>query len=111
MAIINPSISCSPTCHDIWIGNKICNLECMNEACLFDGGDCEWLCSLSSCDRNSSDGVCDTSCNTNVCGFDFGDCGYCAPNCTKELYFNSECDSACNLRECNFDDTKCVWII
>lgn len=108
MAIIRNSLSCSSTCQDAWINNTICNLECMNEACGFDGGDCNWLCSLSSCDKNASDGVCDASCNTNLCGFDFGDCGYCAVNCTKSLYFNALCDAACNILECDFDNSICV---
>jgi hypothetical protein len=32
--------TCSPSCNEQFIGNNICDIECNNSYCDFDGGDC-----------------------------------------------------------------------
>lgn len=103
--------SCHPSCKAQWIGNNICNLECMNKACGFDSGDCLVECLWSGCSKNSPDGVCDDSCNSNVCGFDFGDCGYCNEECTEAMYLDAVCDEVCNTPACLLDNYSCVSCI
>lgn len=73
-------------------GNGICNPECNNDPCGFDGGDCYEpppppppppSCvqgyPATHCPQRSANGICDPECNTNACGLDGGDCEQAAP--------------------------------
>jgi len=73
-------------------GNGICNPECNNDPCGFDGGDCDEpppppppppSCAqgypATHCPQRAANGICDPECNTNACGLDGGDCEQAAP--------------------------------
>ena len=54
--------------------NGICDYDCNNEACDYDGGDCSQTC---SCDIDLwFNGVCDESCNNTICAHDFYSCDH-----------------------------------
>ena len=75
-------------------GDGVCNTDCNNAECGFDGGDCAQTCNLyidTSSDSNSDsdfnattctldtwqmDGICNTGCNNSLCNYDFEDCIY-----------------------------------
>lgn len=111
MIQISEIFACNPACKSKYLGNKVCNLECMSKACGFDSGDCLVNCKWTGCQKSSSDGICDEDCNSNVCGFDFGDCGYCSEDCSEIMYNNNVCDFECDNAECLYDNFKCVFDI
>lgn len=54
-------------------------MDCNNEACLFDGGDCEGVGSIENCTNDCprnwiKDNYCDEVCNNEGCFYDGGDC-------------------------------------
>lgn len=62
-------------CELEWIRDGVCDYECLNEECYFDGGDCRDktcgdLCLLTWI----GDGECDRVCNSRDCRYDGGDC-------------------------------------
>lgn len=81
-----PLQECSPRCLVEAVGNKSCDIECYNEACSFDGGDCaskpeaelqkelSKICSPGCFAGDIGDGFCDAACNTDSCKHDGGDC-------------------------------------
>ena len=77
---------CAPGCYTPYIGDGICERECVNSLCAFDGGDCKAdfvdraktheaaLCAPACEASNLGDGFCDKHCNVAKCEFDQGDC-------------------------------------
>ena len=66
-----------------WIGNGQCNDECNNDACSFDGGDCdipegenipEDYCATGCPWNLIGNGQCNNECNNDACQLDWGDC-------------------------------------
>lgn len=63
-----------------WVGDKNCDTVCMDEACRFDGGDCDnvptaapvRVCSCPLLWLGDKD--CNIECNNAECNFDNGDC-------------------------------------
>uniref|UniRef100_A0A1I8FU46 Notch n=1 Tax=Macrostomum lignano TaxID=282301 RepID=A0A1I8FU46_9PLAT len=62
-------------------GDGLCQLECSDQRCLFDGGDCDASTSAPSdheyesyCRDHFADGRCDSGCDTAAYLFDGGDC-------------------------------------
>lgn len=104
-------------------GNKVCNLQCNNHACGWDGGDCSlnfndpWKnCTQSlQCWEYFSDGRCDSQCNSAGCLFDGFDCqlteGQCNPlydQYCKDHFSDGHCDQGCNSAECEWDGLDCA---
>lgn len=104
-------------------GNKVCNLQCNNHACGWDGGDCSlnfndpWKnCTQSlQCWKYFSDGHCDSQCNSAGCLFDGFDCqlteGQCNPlydQYCKDHFSDGHCDQGCNSAECEWDGLDCA---
>lgn len=77
---------CSPRCSAADIGDGLCDISCYNDACSFDGGDCDQLnedelgrefsklCTPGCFKSDLGDGFCDSACNVPACGYDDGDC-------------------------------------
>eukprot|EP01084_Bolivina_argentea_P262053 443068_1 len=77
------------TCQSYDYNDGICDDQCKNSKCNFDGGDCVQLC---DCDpfNELGNGVCDKHCNTSECLYDGYDClplGYDLIEC--ELSFDT----------------------
>ena len=91
-------LNCATGCPHTWIKDGYCDSPCNNEACDFDGGDCESktnetihpmvihpmeiqmameraYCSSGCSNAWIADGFCDSMCDVEACGFDGGDCG------------------------------------
>eukprot|EP00128_Syssomonas_multiformis_P014975 Colp12_sorted_trinity150504_noHs@21581 len=82
-------VSCTINlCNYLDIGNRVCNPECNNVECGWDGYDCDsnqptkyycpcgCLITAPNCDWSKlGDGVCNSECNFSECYFDGGDCG------------------------------------
>lgn len=69
------------------VGDGVCNVECLNEACQMDGGDCEGMCAPGCEPRFLGDGYCYDSCNNEACGFDGGDCLPAADGTMPHVYY------------------------
>eukprot|EP00045_Choanoeca_perplexa_P018569 m.293116 g.293116 ORF g.293116 m.293116 type:complete len:887 (+) comp18575_c0_seq1:230-2890(+) len=55
--------------------NSVCDADCNNAQCLYDGGDCNLeLACPSTCAPVYHDGRCDPQCDTSPCAYDGGDC-------------------------------------
>jgi hypothetical protein len=77
---------CSPGCGTQNLGDGACNMLCYNDACGFDGGDCNdkpqdeietelaKFCAPGCSISDLEDGFCDQSCNVSECEYDRGDC-------------------------------------
>ncbi|XP_032993593.1 neurogenic locus notch homolog protein 1 isoform X2 [Lacerta agilis] len=104
-------------------GNKICDAQCNNHACGWDGGDCSlnfndpWKnCSQSlQCWDYFNNGHCDTQCNNTGCLYDGFDCqkmeGQCNPlydQYCKDHFSDGHCDQGCNNAECEWDGLDCA---
>uniref|UniRef100_A0AAR2JRL6 Neurogenic locus notch homolog protein 1 n=1 Tax=Pygocentrus nattereri TaxID=42514 RepID=A0AAR2JRL6_PYGNA len=104
-------------------GNAICDSQCNNHACGWDGGDCSlnfddpWQnCSAAlQCWRYFNDGKCDVQCANAGCLYDGFDCqrleGQCNPlydQYCKDHYSDGHCDQGCNNVECEWDGLDCA---
>uniref|UniRef100_A0A8B9LFM0 Neurogenic locus notch homolog protein 1 n=1 Tax=Astyanax mexicanus TaxID=7994 RepID=A0A8B9LFM0_ASTMX len=104
-------------------GNAICDAQCNNHACGWDGGDCSlnfddpWQnCSAAlQCWRYFNDGKCDEQCANAGCLYDGFDCqrleGQCNPlydQYCKDHYSDGHCDQGCNNVECEWDGLDCA---
>ena len=67
---------CAPGCPEDWIGDGVCDEDCENEACDWDGGDCDDVsyCAPGCLDSWIGDGICDEDCHNEACDWDGGDC-------------------------------------
>jgi len=120
---------CAPGCDPIRMvpGDGQCNIECNNEACSFDGGDCEGECA-TDCPWNwIGDGWCDKgTCLTETCRFDNGtvvdgkinggdcngtslECAQREPDCNPDWMVpgDDNCNIECNNEACSFDGGDC----
>jgi hypothetical protein len=61
-------------CYTPWLDDGICDTNCNNYYCNYDGGDCchDW--SASCWASMMGDGTCDPECDSAVCLWDGGDC-------------------------------------
>lgn len=104
-------------------GDKVCDPQCKNSECKWDGGDCSlhWKkiwenCKASvPCSDLFRNGKCDPECNNAGCLFDSFECQkppakgtcrydkYCADH-----YDNGHCNQGCNTEECGWDGLDCV---
>ncbi|KAA0719726.1 Neurogenic locus notch -like protein 1 [Triplophysa tibetana] len=104
-------------------GNAICDTQCNNHACGWDGGDCSlnfddpWQnCSAAlQCWRYFNDGKCDEQCANAGCLYDGFDCqrleGQCNPlydQYCEDHYADGHCDQGCNNAECKWDGLDCA---
>ncbi|MEE6505193.1 hypothetical protein FKM82_005464 [Ascaphus truei] len=104
-------------------GNKICNTNCNNHACDWDGGDCSlnfndpWKnCTQSlQCWKYFNDGKCDSQCNNAGCLYDGFDCQKVEVQCNplydqycKDHFQDGHCDQGCNNAECEWDGLDCA---
>uniref|UniRef100_A0A8C2KZS5 Neurogenic locus notch homolog protein 1 n=1 Tax=Cyprinus carpio TaxID=7962 RepID=A0A8C2KZS5_CYPCA len=104
-------------------GNAICDTQCNNHECGWDGGDCSlnfddpWQnCSTAlQCWRYFNDGKCDEQCATAGCLYDGFDCqrleGQCNPlydQYCRDHYADGHCDQGCNNAECEWDGLDCA---
>ena len=106
--------------------NGVCDPECENTFCSWDGGDCTQLCDYEQCDQTRlGNGLCDLPCNNEGCKYDFGDCetvvdgnwtidgcklsyqsGY--HQCRAEWVGDGWCDSYCqDVSFCGYDENDC----
>lgn len=77
-----PTGVCSGGCSPNLVGNGVCDDQCMNAACEWDGGDCLSVCSRtvqdgveSTCfESQLGDGSCDLECMNAECNYDYRDC-------------------------------------
>ena len=110
--------SCAAGCFNMMIGDEICNSECNNDACEFDGGDCD-VCTEGCPNYLLGNQWCDPLCFNPACHYDNGDCEMdpfnwyeasqeaCAPHCYFSMLNDGHCDDACLTKECNFDGSDC----
>uniref|UniRef100_A0A671QBF0 Neurogenic locus notch homolog protein 1 n=1 Tax=Sinocyclocheilus anshuiensis TaxID=1608454 RepID=A0A671QBF0_9TELE len=104
-------------------GNAICDTQCNNHECGWDGGDCSlnfddpWQnCSAAlQCWRYFNDGKCDEQCANAGCLYDGFDCqrleGQCNPlydQYCRDHYADGHCDQGCNNAECEWDGLDCA---
>ncbi|KAE8582385.1 hypothetical protein XENTR_v10020099 [Xenopus tropicalis] len=102
--------------------NKICNANCNNHACGWDGGDCSlnfndpWKnCTQSlQCWKYFNDGKCDSQCNNSGCLYDGFDCQKVEVQCNplydqycRDHFQDGHCDQGCNNAECEWDGLDC----
>ena len=123
-ALSQSNLSCKSECPLSWIGDGICNQECMNLGCNFDSplydrdkyltllaSDCSAECSCG--EELLINNLCDPECDKFECGFDLGACGYCASGCYLEdletYYCKDECfDNQCMHYDSNLCNTYCA---
>ncbi|CAI2348482.1 unnamed protein product [Caenorhabditis sp. 36 PRJEB53466] len=103
-------------------GNGICNPECNQEVCNFDGGDCSGgqqpfhRCQYAAkCSDAFADGVCNQECNSEECLYDGLDCLSAVSRCPAKIrnfcaqrFANGVCDVECNSEGCGYDGGDCV---
>eukprot|EP00727_Mastigamoeba_balamuthi_P004820 m51a1_g14336 putative transmembrane protease serine 11g-like (1957) ;mRNA; r:141011-151085 len=92
------------------IGNGYCNMLCYNEACQWDGGDCnKTKCSAGCTVEMLANNVCDAQCASSACGYDNSAChGLCASNCLTSMINDTHCDAACMTSACSYDGGDCA---
>ena len=112
------SLAC--VCVTFYIGDNICNYNCMNLGCNYDSpvysddiyttfqsSDCFSSCPCSR--EKLTNGVCDAQCNIYECGFDLGDCGYCDSGCFVKDLLSDTCNHKCYRAECwSYSFNKCI---
>nr|XP_032815029.1 neurogenic locus notch homolog protein 1-like isoform X2 [Petromyzon marinus] len=104
-------------------GDGLCDRDCNNHACAWDGGDCSlhfpspWRnCSVRlQCWLRFRNGECDEQCNSLGCLFDGFDCQLGMKNCNPLYnayctahYADQHCDQGCNSDECGWDGGDCA---
>jgi hypothetical protein len=70
----------------------VCNIECDNDACNFDDGDCIVFCAPGCPPHWLLDDNCDPSCYTAECNYDNGACdtNVCSAGCAKYKLGNGQ---------------------
>ena len=111
------------------LNNGVCDDQCNNAACRFDGEDCvgvepkqEAACAPGCSFSLIHNGVCDEACNVRECGFDSQACleipdskkmedmhdALCDINkCPPYMIGDGTCDAVCNRKECKLDGGDC----
>ncbi len=78
----------------------VCNSECNNAKCGWDGNDCSQLC---ECDVSGfGDGICNQACNTTNCLYD----GY---DCLSATFYLLSCELSYNDHGCNINWVGAGW--
>ena len=98
-------------CPASFIGDGLCDSDCNNAECNFDGGDCEDPpdCAVGCLATMLADGVCDAACNVADCSYDYGDCSAteeCSDLCSG-WGGDGYCDLSCNTDLCGWDAGDC----
>uniref|UniRef100_A0A8C5BWX1 Notch receptor 3 n=1 Tax=Gadus morhua TaxID=8049 RepID=A0A8C5BWX1_GADMO len=101
--------------------NSVCDKECNQFACRWDGGDCSlavnpWArCPDPRCWRVFNNSQCDESCNNADCLYDNFDCKVKEKVCNPiyetyciDHYADGRCDQGCNSEECGWDGLDCA---
>uniref|UniRef100_A0A8K9WM15 Notch receptor 2 n=1 Tax=Oncorhynchus mykiss TaxID=8022 RepID=A0A8K9WM15_ONCMY len=102
-------------------GDKVCDPQCNNHECQWDGGDCSlhwrrpWVnCTASvPCWELFRNGRCDHECDNSGCLFDSFECqestkSYCKyDDYCADHYANKICDKSCNTEACGWDGLDC----
>ncbi|KTF92353.1 hypothetical protein cypCar_00008339 [Cyprinus carpio] len=91
-------------------GDKVCDPQCKNPECEWDGGDCtlHWDKPWKNCTASVPcwdlfhNGHCDPECDNAGCLFDRYD-RYCADH-----YANGHCNQGCNTEACGWDGLDCA---
>jgi len=66
---------CTWDCAVSHVGDNVCDKDCYNKRCLWDGGDCVVSdCAPGCIDSWLGDGYCHLACFTESCDWDLGDC-------------------------------------
>ena len=76
---------CDWSCPREAIGDMWCNQECFNEACAFDGGDCDLQMFYTKAHAHEE----------------------CSPGCHVDMLNNDSCDDACRNEACVYDIYDC----
>jgi hypothetical protein len=100
---------CSPGCISYYVGNGICNPQCVTATCGYDNGDCSYTqCAPGCAISQYNDGTCNAVCNNAPCNYDGTDCILpCATGCSANLIGNGQCNNACNTAACGYDQGDC----
>ena len=100
----------------------MCDIKCYNEACNWDGGECDEkygkegevdisICAVGCLNTMVGDGHCDRECmRISRCNYDAGDCtdSFCAFECLDTMVNNGVCDQACRFsKEYDYDGADC----
>lgn len=102
-------------------GDKVCDDQCNNHECQWDGGDCSlnWKRPWDNCTASVpcwdlfKNGRCDKECDTPGCLFDSFECQETKPApCTYDKYCadhfgNGICDQSCYTEACGWDGLDC----
>ena len=80
--------------------NGVCDDDCNNVQCNYDGGDCNQLCNFTQCDYSwLGDGICNPECHNQECSWDYCDCY--SPNNYNQSTTTQESEL------CFFNTTQC----
>uniref|UniRef100_A0A8B9KKB2 Notch receptor 2 n=1 Tax=Astyanax mexicanus TaxID=7994 RepID=A0A8B9KKB2_ASTMX len=105
-------------------GDRVCDPQCKNQECEWDGGDCtlHWSrpwenCTASvPCWDRFHNGLCDPECDNAGCLFDSFECQTVSPSVPRvckydqyclDHYQNGHCNQGCNTEECGWDGLDC----
>ena len=84
--------------------NGVCNPNCNNQECGFDGGDCNQRCQ-GECDYTLwFNDECDNECNNAVCAYDFYSCRNYTIGANDTCYENAVLDQKCYTKWTTDDD-------
>jgi LNR domain len=99
---------CNTGCPSSQAGDGICQPDCMNSNCQYDGGDCanRPYCAPACSPAAQYDFNCDDLCNTPSCDYDNFRC-LCGPGCLPSMLGDGFCDPSCYLVGCNLDGGDC----
>lgn len=105
---------CRENCPVYWIGDGMCDAQCLFDGCHQDAGDCDGWCAVSCNPHFLADGTCDFGCWNEECEWDMGDCDeetegfqYCSNGCPGYFRGDGYCDIDCNVEACGYDDGDC----
>ena len=97
--------------------NGVCNDECNNENCYYDGGDCNQICEeyYPNCSMSEmfGNGICDIECNNTLCSYDVGECvvdQYSSIDISRLFGYNATyCDDLEDVHLCLIDWIDDGW--
>lgn len=101
-------------------GDKVCDDQCNNHECQWDGGDCSlnWQQPWVNCDASVpcwdlfKNGQCNKECDNPGCLFDSFECQETTSSCKYDRYCadhfgNDICDQSCHTEACGWDGLDC----
>lgn len=99
-------------CNSAWLGDGVCDANCMKYSLNYDYGDCNSECKMPCSIDKLVNNACDPDCLSYTCGYDNGKCSSntCAPGCLYSQLGDGNYDEACNNFDCDYDlgDTRTV---